>query len=342
MKNKNREIDILENPVIGGIKQWILIRGRNSSNPVLLLLQAGPGFPMISESDSFEKILKLEERFTVVYWDQRGCGKSYNNKIPVASMSLQQMVADTNEVTEFLKGKLNKKKIYITGFSLGGSVALIAASKYPENYFLVVGVGIDVVMKEAEEYAYQFAISEAEIRKQKRAMAQLKKIGPPPHTLIKNFQVRVKWITNFGGINLNETFFSLLMKTMRNLFSSSFYSAKDILKTLRGINFSQKYLLPNIVSLDLFETVKSLDTKIYFIQGTKDAAAPPALAKKYFDFLNAPKGKIFISFNNSAHMPHIEEPEKFRALLVNEICELSQKRLAPVFLQSVPSLNLTL
>ena len=142
MKNINREIDILENPVIGGIKQWILIRGRNSSNPALLLLQAGPWFSNDFRTDSFEKTLKLEEHFTVVYWDQRGCGKSYNNRIPAASMNLQQMVVDTNEVTEFLKVKLNKKKIYITGFSLGGSVALITASKYPENYFLVVGLGL--------------------------------------------------------------------------------------------------------------------------------------------------------------------------------------------------------
>jgi pimeloyl-ACP methyl ester carboxylesterase len=103
------------------------------------------------------------------------------------------------------------------------------------------------------------------------------------------------------------------------LFFSSFYSAKDVFKTLRGINFSQKYLLPNIVSLNLFESVKSLETKIYFVQGMNDAAAPPELAKKYFDFLNAPKGKNFISFDNSAHMPHLEEPEKFRTLLFNEI-----------------------
>lgn len=315
----NEKINVLENPVIGGIEQWLLIRGENISNPVLLLLQAGPGFPMICEADMLEKKLNLEKYFTVVYWDQRGCGKSFSKNIPESSMNLNQMVMDTNEVTGYLQRKLNKKKIFMAGFSLGGTIALISASQHPENYLSVIIIGADIIMEDAERYAYDFAVSEAKRRKNKNALNQLRKIGEPPHADVKSFQTRVKWVTSFGGIQANETYFSLFLKTIRNLFKSPFYSINDIINTIKGINFSQKHLLPKLTSLNLFNILKTLETKLYFIQGKNDAAAPFNLANKYFEFLSAPKGKCFYTFNSSAHMPHLEEPEKFSDFLVREI-----------------------
>jgi pimeloyl-ACP methyl ester carboxylesterase len=310
------EINILENPVIGNIRQWILVRGKNKENPVLLLLQAGPGLPMISEADTFERRLKLEEYFTVVYWDQRGCGKTFSKTIPTESMNLQQMVSDTSELSEYLIRKFNKDKIYIAGFSIGGTAALISASKDPQKYYAAVLIGPDIIMEEAERFAYDFALSEAKIRNNRKALVQLQKIGRPPNTSLKNFQTRVKWIANFGGVHTGETYSSIFIKTIKNMFACSYYSLADILRTIKGISFTQKYLLPGLVSLNLFNMIKSIDTKICFIHGIKDAASPERLAKEYFDYILAPAGKFYNTFNISAHMPHFEEPEKFRSLMI--------------------------
>lgn len=68
------EIDTLEAIQAGGTTQWIRIRGADASNPVLLLIQQGPGLPMINEARRIEHVLGLEQAFTVVDRDQRGCG----------------------------------------------------------------------------------------------------------------------------------------------------------------------------------------------------------------------------------------------------------------------------
>ena len=301
---------------IGGIDQWILIRGTDNLKPLLLIVQAGPGFPLIHEADYFEKKLNLENHFVCIYWDQRGCGKSYSKNISPDSLTLKQMVADTNDVTAYLKQQFNTDKIFIVGFSLGGTIAALSAYQIPENYHAVFVVGIDVKMDEAEHYAYNFALQEAYKRNNQKAIKELLKIGAPPHTSEKEFLMRVKWITNFGGINRNETYNSILMSTIKNLLFSPEYNLRDIIRTIQGMTFTQKHLLPRLAQLDLFKEISQMQTPIYFLQGVYDAASPYQTVYNFYEKLNAPKVKQFITFEDSAHMPHYEEPEKFLTLLI--------------------------
>ncbi len=304
---------------IGGIDQWILIRGNDSSKPLLLIVQAGPGFPLIHESDYFEKKLHLENHFVCIYWDQRGCGKSYSKNISPDSLTLKQIVTDTNELTAYLKQYFNADKIFIVGFSLGATIVALSAFQIPENYHSVFVVGIDVKMDTAEKYAYNFAIEEARKRNNRKAIKELLQIGSPPHTEEKKFLTRVKWITNFGGIHGNESYNSILMSTIKNMLFSSEYNLRDVLRTIQGMTFSQKHLLPRLVQLDLFKEISQLFVPIYFLQGTHDVASPYQTVHSFYEKLDARKGKRFITFNNSAHMPHYEESEKFLKVLIEGI-----------------------
>ena len=92
-------IDTLEAIQAGGTTQWIRIRGADASNPVLLLIQQGPGLPMINETRRFEHLLGLEQAFTLIYWDQRGCGRSLRTPTGRDSISLAKMVGDTVSAT---------------------------------------------------------------------------------------------------------------------------------------------------------------------------------------------------------------------------------------------------
>src|ERR1700733_4448325 len=96
------EIDTLEAIQAGGTTQWIRIRGADASNPVLLLIQQGPGLPMINEARRFERILGLEQVFTVVYWDQRGCGRSLRGREDRTGVTMDLMVTDTVLLLEYL------------------------------------------------------------------------------------------------------------------------------------------------------------------------------------------------------------------------------------------------
>src|SRR5215469_8041911 len=127
-------IDTLEGIQLGGITQWIRIRGRDASNPVLLLMQQGPGFPMINEARRVERLLGLEKAFTVVYWDQRGTGLSSPSpraKSNRFEISVARLVDDTVMLLELLRDRFGGKT-FVTGFSFGATFAAYAAMQRPE------------------------------------------------------------------------------------------------------------------------------------------------------------------------------------------------------------------
>lgn len=317
------KVNSLRKIKIGGIDQWILVRGNDSSKPLLLLVQAGPGFPLIHEANHFEKKLHLENHFVCVYWDQRGCGKSFSKNIPANSLTLQQMVTDTDELVTYLKQQFNANKIFIIGFSLGGTIVALSAFRKPDNYHSVFVVGIDVKMDIAEQYAYNFAIEEANRRNNRKAIKELTLIGHPPHIEEKKFLTRVKWITNFGGIQKNESYNSILLSTIKNMLLSPEFNLLDIFRTIKGMAFTQKHLLSRLAHLDLTIEIPQILVPIYFLQGIRDVASPYQTVYDFYEKLDAPNGKHFFTFTDSAHMLHYEEPELFSKTLLFAVYELA-------------------
>jgi pimeloyl-ACP methyl ester carboxylesterase len=311
-----RSISRLERIHLGGTEQWIRIQGKDTSNPVLLLIQQGPGLPMLNEAADDNKLWHLEDDFVVVYWDQRACGKSFSRAIPPQSMTVEQLITDTHELIQNLSQRFNVAQLYVVGFSFGGTIAALIASRHPELVRVVVCVDMDVQFDVAERVAYEFALQQATRRRNNRALRELRRIGPPPHLNSKRFGARAKWVTNFGGANRQATYSRLLLKTLRQLVLSPDYTLSDIVGTLRGMRFTQDQLLPDLAHLDLFQMLPRLDVPVFLLQGRHDYVAPPATAEQYFQALHAPKGKQLIWFDESAHMPQYEESGKFRETLL--------------------------
>lgn len=323
----SRSISQLEKIRLGGIDQWIRIQGKDTSNPVLLLIQQGPGLPMINEVADVSKLWHLEDDFVVVYWDQRGCGKSFSSAIPPQSMTIEQLVTDTYELIQMLTQRFQVPQIYITGFSFGGSIAALVASRHPELVRAVICLDPDILFDVAERVAYDFALEQATHRGNKRAMEELRRLGPPPHLDSKTFGTRVKWVVNFGGVNRQETYTRMLLKTLRQLVFSGDYTLFDIVGTLRGMTFTQDHLLPELANPNLFQMPPRLDVPVFFIQGRHDYAAPPSSIEQYYQTLQAPKGKQLIWFEESAHTPQYEEPGKFREVLLTVKRECEEGRM---------------
>jgi pimeloyl-ACP methyl ester carboxylesterase len=311
-----RAISRLERIRLGGAEQWIRIQGKDTTNPVLLLIQQGPGLPMLNEAADDNKLWQLEDEFVVVYWDQRACGKSFSSTIPPQSMTVEQLITDTHELIQELTQRFNTTHLYVTGFSFGATIALLTASHHPEHIRAVVGVGPDIQFDQAERFMYDFALEQAMRRGNNRALRELLRISPPPHLNSKNFSTRAKWVTNFEGANRQETYTRLLLKTLRQLVLSRDYTLSDIVGTLRGIGFSQDHLLPVLAGLDLFQMLPRMDVPVFLLQGRHDYIAPPTIAEQYYQALQAPQGKQLIWFDESAHMPQYEEPDKFREILL--------------------------
>jgi pimeloyl-ACP methyl ester carboxylesterase len=312
------EIDRLEGIQLGGMTQWIRVRGSDASNPVLLLMQQGPGLPMISEAQRLEQLLGLEQAFTVVYWDQRGTGlsspslRTNSNRFEI---SKARMVDDTVMLLELLRDRFGGKT-FVAGFSFGATFAACAAARRPELVAALVAAGMDIDVPAAESNAYAFALGAARRHGNGRAIRQLEAIGQPPHATAKQFRTRARWVGNFGGLATNASYNAIIRAVLISLVRSPDYSPADVIRAVRGMTASLAALLPQLATLDLVNAVPRLDVPIVMAQGRFDQVAPGEAAQRFHDSLKAPS-KQLVWFERSAHTPHLEEPAKFRDLLID-------------------------
>src|SRR4051794_2856167 len=309
-------IDSLEAVSLDGVTQWIRIRGSDPSNPVLLLMQQGPGLPIINEVRIFERLLHLEEDFTVVYWDQRGTGRSarpLRRRHRQFEIDPSRMIDDTVLLLDLLRSRFGRPTV-VAGFSFGATFGAEAAVRRPDLVAAVVAAGMDIDVRAAEAHTYDFALRRARQERRRRAIRQLEKIGPPPHTRAKEFTTRARWAANFGGVSAGKTSNDVVMMLLGSLVRSPDYSLPDIVRTFRGITSSQTALLPELAGTDLVSTMPALEVPVVLVQGRLDQVAPGEATQRLFDSLTAPS-KQLVWFERSAHTPHLDEPERFRRLL---------------------------
>src|SRR5690242_17470189 len=192
-------IDNLEAVKINDSEQWILVRGKSTEAPLIIQVQAGPGFPMIPEARAIEKNLHLEKHYLVAYWDQRACGKSFNKNTDPKTINFSQLTDDVICCTRYLLQKYQKKTAIIVGYSQGATLSLMAASKDKSIFDRLFLVGTDIDLPTANKYAIEYAV-EGATKKTKRA--QLRKainLNNIPINNAKLFQKRAKVLTNLGG-----------------------------------------------------------------------------------------------------------------------------------------------
>jgi pimeloyl-ACP methyl ester carboxylesterase len=307
------EIDRREPVQLGESTQWIRIRAANPRNPLLLLVQQGPGLPMINEAQRFERVLSLADDFTVIYWDQRGCGRSLRSANATRELSIQTMVGDTERLLAMLCDRFDRPAV-VAGFSMGATLAALATARRPDLVATLVTVGMDINAAAAGKSAYEFALATAQAGKVRRAIRQLQAIAPPPHLEPKEFATLERWAANFGGVRGGQTYNSMVRSLLLSLLRSPDYSLADTIRTLRGITAAQAALLPELAALDLTRALTRLNSPVVMVQGRRDQVAPASFAERYAELLEAPS-KQLVWFEHSAHMPHLEEPERFRGLL---------------------------
>ena len=302
----------LERFDFGGPPQWALVRGQSRSSPVMLLVQQGPGAPMIDDAAALQRQLHLEENFRVVYWDQRGTGKSFDAK-DRAPIARETVVGDVRAMVRALCERLDVAQIDVVGFSFGASLALLACGAgdtLPVRSLACVAV--DVNLLAAERFTYAFTLAEAERRGDKRALRALRAIGAPPHADPKHFTTRVKWAANFGGVYRGKDFGALLRANIARLWKSPHYNLREMIGALRGFDSTVARLLPAYQGFDLLATPPRVRPPVRFFHGRHDKVAPPDLATE----LAARIGVDVIWFDESAHMPQEEEPVRFREALL--------------------------
>jgi len=307
-------IDSLEQVTLGGAKQWILVRGHDKSNPVMLHLHGGPGAADIAVARHYDS--ELVKHFVMVHWDQKGAGKSYDPKIPLETMTREQFISDALELSEMLRNRFAAEKIYLVGHSWGSEIGTYAVARKPELFHAYVGIGQVVNNLEAEKISYQYTLDKATETGNQEAMQELKDIAPPPYDEHDKILVQRKWLDRFGGVSHQEISFNDLIKIG---LTSPDYSLYDGIRFFRGEPFSSNALWNTTFETDLFKQVPRLDVPVYFFVGRYDYNTPFELVEHYYEQLEAPKGKHLIWFENSGHMIPFEESEKYCDILINTV-----------------------
>jgi pimeloyl-ACP methyl ester carboxylesterase len=287
----------LEKVTLGGREQYVLIRGANRSNPVLLFLHGGPGMPVMYLSYTFQR--PWEEEFVVVQWDRRGAGKSYDSHIPPQTINVEQEISDTRDLTNLLRQRFHQERIYLLGHSYGSYLGMLVVWRFPELFHAYVGVGQMACSRERSRQIQDHWIrSEAVAAGNQNALNQLN--GKQPLD-------REKWLFEFGGeVRGQKSWLPFLFIGLR----SPEYSLIDAMRIAGGVNFTHRHMRYNAITGDLMDVVTGIKVPVYFFTGRYDYTVPFQCTQEYLRRINAP-AKNLVWFDNSAHFPFMEEPRKF-------------------------------
>lgn len=304
---------------IGGTRQWISVRGRDRRNPILLVIHGGPASPEMPISWAYQS--GWEDYFTVVQWDQRGSGKSYNANDPAAikaTLSLKRIVDDASELAEYLRKRYDKKKIFVLGHSWGSEVGLSLAQKNPDLLYAYVGMGQIVSGRDNERVGYATTLATARAAGNAQAVKELEAIAPYPDTdgtvTLDKIDIERKWSVHFGGLTAGRSSFRYYGNAEE---LSPEYSEADLEAVNKGSALSLVTLLPDMTAFD-FTRVTSFRTPIVIFAGRQDNTTPPDNVAAWLKRVRAPARKI-IWFENSAHMMSVEEPGRVLVHLVQDV-----------------------
>jgi pimeloyl-ACP methyl ester carboxylesterase len=284
--NKNETL------TIGGIKQFIHIKGKDISKPLLLFLHGGPGGSVMGYADKFTG--KLQEHFIVVQWDQRETGKTKQLNASPVPLTVSVFQNDTRELIDSLLKKFHQPKLFLVGHSWGTFLGFYIAKQYPHLLYAYIPISPMIHQEESERIILQRMKEQAEQEGNKKKMEELETIKIPFENGEQLYCHR-KWLFHYAGTNnkLSKNFVLEWAKVWLPLFNEA--SRENLLKSLPEIR-----------------------CPVYFCIGRKDFQTHFLLAEAYYKEVKAPKKNLFW-FERSAHGIPSTEPQLLQKIIIEQI-----------------------
>lgn len=273
---------------IGGIKQWISMKGTDGKAPVLLFLHGGPGNSVMSYANRFTN--ELQKHFVVVQWDQRGSGKTANLNHPDIPLTVYLMTTDAVEVTRYLCARFKKEKIYLAGHSWGGFLALRVAHEVPELLLACIPSAPMINQLESERQTLDYLLAIAREKKNAEAIGELERVKIPFETGDQLYFHRRWLMLNEGKNPFSRGYVSRWASTWLSLFNEA-------------------------CRMNLFELEPEIHCPVYFLVGANDRQAYSQITAEYYKAVKAEK-KDIIWFTNSGHNLNLTESEKFQDAII--------------------------
>ena len=293
---------------INGSTQRVRVCAERAGLPPILIVQAGPGFPVLHEVRKFQRRLHLESDFLVAYWDQRGCGVALRHD--AESVSLQQQVDDVRAVLQWLHNE-TKQAVIVFGISLGATFTLQAVQDESDRVKAVIAISPDADTARSDAAAHAFLQEQSARSGTQRSRSRLEKLGSPPYTDATAIQSRARLLTDLGAIERGRSFNSLLGETLFGMIRA--YGPLGTANALRNMNLIQNRMLPPLTSLNLFANPPRVAVPVHYVFGEQDALNPAALVQELPSAIGAPERTVAL-LPEAGHMVHFDQPEVVRAI----------------------------
>lgn len=291
---------------MGDVKLGFFIKGENKNNPILLYLHGG--IPVYFLTEKYPT--GLDKIFTVIWLDQRGIGLSFDAKYDNKHITIDNMIVDIKEFTNYLRNRFSQDKIYLMAHSGGTYLGVKVIEKYPELYKAYIGIAQISYQKLSEKKAYEYIIEQYKNNPKRKKIYE--ELIENPIDLISSIPVTYTKFRDYAMHDLGVGTMRNMKDVVTGLFIPSLlfkeYSLNDKVNLWRSKASSGISMIwDEIISNDLSQKNTSFEISIYFLHGIFDYTCSYELAKEYFEKIDAPD-KGFYSFSHSAHSPIFEEP----------------------------------
>ena len=251
----------------------------------------------------------LEQDFIVVTWDQRGAGKSYPALDPVDTLTLDQMVADTIEVTHYLGDRFGEDRIFLVGNSWGSTLGVLAVQQHPELFHALIGTGQMVSQRETDVMFWEDTLAWAERTGRTDLAETLRRNGPPPYADVRHYEYATSHEHDWNPYPEFDP-----ANEMPAILFVPEYTWMERINGFRGFLDSAAVLYPQLQDIDFRVDAPGLDVPFYMVVGEHEARGRAVLADEWFDLIEAPH-KERIVFDGAGHRPHFDQPARFAELM---------------------------
>lgn len=303
---------------INGANMGMIIKSKDVSNPVLLFVHGGPGMPEYEFTEKYPT--GLEDNFTVIWWDQRGSGLSYESDAMKEKMTTEQFVLDTIEVSKYLCERFGKDKIYLMAHSWGSYIGIQAAEKAPELYYAYIGIGQITNQLESEKAAYYYMINYYNDTGNEKVANKLKGLSFENMDYVPKEYDKIRDdVMHKAGIGTMHEMKSVISGIFMTVMENQEYTLLEKINIWRGKAFSNSTNLhEELYNSDLRNKVIKLKIPVYFFSGIYDYTVNHFMAEDYLKKIDAPI-KGFYLFKESAHSPIFEEPKKMMQIMREDV-----------------------
>ena len=291
---------------VGGIEQWVTIRGEDRANPVVLVLHGGPGDATNPWGHAgFRAWLQT---YTVVQWDQRGAGRTLgrNGRDSAATLTMDRLVQDGVELADALRTSLGKDKIILVGHSFGSVLGVLMAKAKPNLFHAFVGAGQVGDPGRGYHVAFEALLAKARTAGNARAVRELEEIGPPPYKDGRGYQVQRRWSNLFEGAD------AFIASMLGLALSAPGYTMRDVNDWIDGQGLSAERLVPQSSALTATALAGRFAVPVFVIQGAEDFTTPTSLAKAFVDGVEAPR-KALVTINGGHFAVFMNSSEFLKA-----------------------------